>query len=249
LVCSENRPDININPKCYCPDGYFDDGTNSLCPRINLLIYKACLVQCTTCATYNNNCLACSGDKGEVYSRVWTPDCDCPFHYYSSGIPTCKSIYSSKVIVCDYVCGNCETNSDNCTTCSGNRVTTPSCPCKDEYFDVNVEMCPPCKARCATCITSKDNCLTCAGNHTKDQPICSCPNGFFENEQPACPGLSFIVNLACAVRCLTCVTSKTYCLTCEPSHTKIPAPTCLCEDGFYDNDINPPCQSNKLQIP
>jgi len=68
---------------------------------------------CTSCAT-------------TPLTRANNTDCSCSAQYYETG---------SECAICNYKCGECETNATNCTTCSDTNRSLPTCGCNATFYD------------------------------------------------------------------------------------------------------------------
>jgi hypothetical protein len=104
---------------CDCIQGYYDDGSNSLC--------LPCSYTCATCSgPQNYNCITCVS----FYNRILIPAinfngylCSCSFGYIDKGTSACAQIN------CDITCMSCkDTSNIGCLSCPLSRTLTLSSP-------------------------------------------------------------------------------------------------------------------------
>ncbi|CAD8060255.1 unnamed protein product [Paramecium primaurelia] len=188
------------NYDCSCQTGFYDDNINKQCQKCkqecetclnansctqcklgtNLIILPNCM-NCNTGFYYNNgicsrcskNCLACFGSgQSECLS--------CQTDYILNNNNECQSCMSNQFIYnntcqdCQYNCETCN-NTQQCLTCTENRINVPFCICQIGYYESNTKSCQSCSFQCSTCQTQRDNCLTCSGNR-QNPPLCTCPD-------------------------------------------------------------------------
>ncbi|KAL4494436.1 hypothetical protein ABPG72_019846 [Tetrahymena utriculariae] len=114
-----------ITPNCDCIS--FQQALQNVCQ---------CNYKCGSCSGLDSNiCKTCSSD-----SRL-LPNCDCS-QKYEEKQNQCVEIRNE--INCNYKCQSCFNTSDNCTTCSLNRVNPPLCYCEYGYEEQSDGTCSPC---------------------------------------------------------------------------------------------------------
>jgi proprotein convertase subtilisin/kexin type 5 len=134
-------------------------------------------------------------------NRVSVTNCACKPHYYETG---------SACAVCDYKCGNCENNKNECLTCShSTRSAAPNCLCKDTYYNSGTDVaCKPCVYPCKNC-TSASVCLTCETTLNRVSVTnCSCKPHYYDTGSDCA---------ICNYKCGNCQDNANNCTSC--SHT------------------------------
>jgi hypothetical protein len=78
---------------------------------------------------------------------------------------------------------------------------------------------------CATCEKTDKNCLTCSDENRDVGKGCACKDTFYNSgTNPKC--------LKCEYPCVNCTDPKT-CITCVSEASRIAAPTCACNNGWF----------------
>lgn len=127
--------------------------------------------------------------------------------------------------VCHYSCLTCSGGSTtNCTLCPSNSSrsldsNSTSCPCNSNYFDNGITVCAICAYPCLTCATNNITCTSCDSilhrTLNTSSNSCLCDSAYYEqlvNGTYVCS--------PCIATCLTCLSSSSYCLSCDVSQNR-----------------------------
>jgi proprotein convertase subtilisin/kexin type 5 len=170
------------------------------CGGILSLQNNQCLTQCL--AGYyssNNMCNACMDNCADCSSATFCSICYLPYLllYSSPTVSACLSSCPSGTIAtinpsnfsylcapCDSPCLTCQTNTDQCTSCSSPLLLTNgncsnSCPSGQFSFGGK---CVTCYPECSSCSSSDPTiCFSCSGGYFLSATAClsSCPNGTY----------------------------------------------------------------------
>ncbi|CAD8081223.1 unnamed protein product [Paramecium sonneborni] len=220
-----NRLYDSFNKKCYCRDGYFDDGTNGQC--------QTCSYRCRTCVSNLDKCLSCPLNTNRKYDSTKNT-CKCQSSFSDIGVPVCMKCHAS--------CQECQTIATFCLQCNTNKTfrldssnINNTCPCQDGYYDDGMNtVCKLCHPQCNTC-SQFQICTSCNitfGRIDKSSidKTCPCNDGFYDdNINKQCQ--------TCHYSCQTCIEKNNKCVTCNITGTyrSKGIDSCPCNAGYYDD--------------
>lgn len=183
--------------------------------------WHKCDISCSTCVTEATKCLICANNYfGKIGENFPTECFTFPLNSWF--------LNSTKWERCDITsCGNCVTNSTNCTNCA------------DGYYKKLGEnfptLCHKCGISCKKCVDSEEKCTECTSKfyrkNTENFPV-NCYDklvGWYVNEE---------LYKICDKSCHDCITTDINCLSCantyifleDKKNCFIQAPT-----GYYLN--------------
>ncbi|CAD8106981.1 unnamed protein product [Paramecium primaurelia] len=224
LECEENSLRIlnQILKICQCPDGYFDDGQNSLCQK--------CHYSCFTCSKLSTLCNECLVSSHRQLNDLIF-NCPCNQGYYDSGIQQCQK--------CHYSCLSCNTY-QNCLSCISQIVSKRvlylnQCICLPGFYDDGYSAnCQKCDYQCKTCISYSYQCTSCPQTRNLQQN-CACLNGYYDIGYDLCS--------KCDANCYRCFKSSTKCIECDIQQNRmlnLELNNCVCKYGYFE--LNGVCQ-------
>ncbi|CAD8203896.1 unnamed protein product [Paramecium pentaurelia] len=227
LSCSPSslRQHNNLLKLCNCPNGYYDDGINSICQK--------CHYSCLKCMGISTNCELCS-DISKRILDVNLLTCNCIQGYYDDGVEICKQ--------CHYSCLSCNgQGSNSCNSCLTVSTTfrvfyNKTCNCLSGYYDDGSSInCKKCQNQCLTCQTYSYQCLLCPITRHLIGQSCVCDEGYYDIGTQKCN--------ECNSNCLSCQTTSINCTSCDSTKQRvlnIQTKTCVCQNGTIE--INGICQ-------
>ena len=217
--CKRNRD--NSTPFCdNCTIGFWENSTTNF--------------ECEPC---NKNCYDCEELEScticNLYRNESTQLCECIIGYWDNNqMRDCEKCHNN--------CYDCEFP-DSCTICNKNRnFSIQLCPCDRGYWATeSMKDCEPCYKLCASCL-GPDKCLECLGlNRNQSTDFCDCNYGFYDD------GTNLQNCMPCSRVCAGCQVFD-QCKACNGTH-RLPAPSCLCEEGYFDDLVNQDCQKCPLE--
>jgi len=258
-LCSECNEDYCFD----CPEGTFSGvgGNCEDCDSSCLTCNGDLSTDCTSCE-YPKKLLDTANGKECKCPSGWTPNGDsceaptngCPLgHYLSSGV--CKE--------CSSNCSSCLGPRDSdCTSCypEDNRSllfgsSYGKCRCNEGFFEIS-GVCMSCDPKCKICNGyGVDDCLDCEDGMdlipTYGGYTCACDDThFWSNYSNSCvlPDYTWTdsngFELPCSSDCEKCIGPNDYeCSTCRSDlhliedHNTDEIGGCICEDGYFRNDI------------
>ena len=205
--------DSNNQQACVCRTGFIENA-NRQC------VQAGCsLTFCSECQTVltTNICIRCLADSNR-FLALPSQTCQC-----NSGLYDAAGICTA----CASGCAVC-TSGTTCRQCvaSATNGTNGVCNCLDGYFFATIPSrhCRLCPRACSNC-TSDTVCSACNTNYILSDRICTCPNGFFVNNNSQCT--------LCLNGCQTC-NSTTSCIACNlPLLLQETSCVSRCLPGFY----------------
>jgi hypothetical protein len=203
---------IGPNDEFVCiSSAYYDESTETC---------KLCHPNCLTCrAPGNNNCISCLSGA-HLESNICSP----PIGSYLS-----KD--GGDVKPCSTGCKTCLGSDTTCTSCNtGEILLNAACICGINHKRDASNVCIPvtCHPSCATCDDSSDNnCKSCkfTGNGYLWEGKCYCKDGYYMNTIYEC--------VPCDLKCVTCLTSSTYCTSCKVGVIWNSGNNCTCPNMQY----------------
>ncbi|CAK67807.1 unnamed protein product (macronuclear) [Paramecium tetraurelia] len=228
LECLENSLRVlnQMLKKCVCPDGYYDDGQNSLCQQ--------CHYSCYTCSKMSTLCSECKASSHRQLNDLILT-CPCNQGYFDSGVQECQK--------CHYSCLSCN-SFQNCLSCINQSVSNRvlylnSCICLPGYYDDGFSAnCKKCDYQCLTCISQSYQCTSCPQTRNLQQN-CDCLNGYYEVGYAQCS--------KCDANCFRCSKSPTQCIECNGQQNRMlnkQMSNCVCKFGYFE--LNGVCQQCNL---
>ncbi|EAS03980.2 EGF-like domain protein (macronuclear) [Tetrahymena thermophila SB210] len=257
---NSNRASLDINNKCLCNPGFYDDGVSQIClichsscktcngPNDNncqscqdgyFLVSgqcQQCDYSCQTCQNTNNFCLSCNQYLGPRTLNAANGTCLCTLNYIENQNKIC-SCTNDYCLTCNpldgFQCQSCKNNT------SWNLTSDNKCECKDQfYFDSSSNDCQNCNFPCIKCQNSSTSCTSCKNTATWQllNNTCSCKEGYYldssSQECQVCPSL-----------CSKC-DSSTQCTSCKNSSSmQLINQICECKDGYYLDISSNDCKS------
>ncbi|EAS03982.2 EGF-like domain protein (macronuclear) [Tetrahymena thermophila SB210] len=214
---NSNRASLDINNKCLCNPGFYDDGVSQICiichsscktcngPNDNncqscqdgyFLVSgqcQQCDYSCQTCQNTNNFCLSCNQSLGPRTFNAANGTCLCTLNYIENQNKIC-SCTNDYCLTCNpldgFQCQSCKNDT------SWNLTPYKKCECKDGfYLDQTSNDCKRCSFPCIKCIGSSTRCKSCKNTQTWQlvNNSCSCKVGYYldqsSQECQACPSL------------------------------------------------------------
>ncbi|KAM3127348.1 hypothetical protein pb186bvf_020548 [Paramecium bursaria] len=219
LTCS--LPLIQINNICQCPN-FTDVYINNLC----YTLFTPCHYSCLTCINnLNIGCYQCPINRIFHTISGSSKVCNCIDGYFEDVAN--RNICSQ----CHYSCLTCQITQQNCLTCSSlkfRQISSNSCPCIQNYKEVN-QICITCtNSDCLTC-DNLQNCLTCISEIKQVlNGLCICIDGYYLQDANC---------YKCHSTCLTCNGAGIkQCLSCDSSVQRvINSGMCVCQTGYQEN--------------
>jgi len=238
ITCSLNYYYLEDKPntcKKNPVNGYYLNNTKK--------IYMFCDKSCNTCFDTEKKCSLCSDN----YYPLSTDINDCrnndnfPQGYFLTNSSTDNT---TKYFPCDKSCFSCINKNNSCTVCSENYYPLEdkpeSCIIQMEngsfilsenqqgyYLDIDKKNYFFCDISCLTCNITSNHCLKCkTGYYALEDKANTCifadsSNIYFDSENKK----GYFLNLQisnffnlCDFSCLTCATSKDYCLECNENY-------------------------------
>ena len=199
-----------------------------------------CLPDCSVSSICNNNAFECDDSSGEVI-------CNCPENYFQDKNYQCVSpcdessckenekciSTSATEFECSCINNYFKDGSENCVspcsehetcegkgTCIANSLTEANCICNDQYQDNDNNL--TCELSCnSNGVCSGDKVIGC--NDITGLAICSCNDGYFQNEDYQC--VSPCNENSCGVHEI-CIANP------------LTEFTCNCSEGYINNNGN-----------
>ncbi|CAD8201720.1 unnamed protein product [Paramecium pentaurelia] len=217
--CSANKIQIfKTGNICICQDGYYKESITLSCKKCNQS-FLTCKVSPNYCLMYDafynlsldvsNRCVCSTDFYLNIYllQNVKVQQQQFSLQYFMQTMQNIDAIYF---------------DSDNLR-----------CPCKDGYYEAQLNKFSTYYLSCKTCINQSTKCLSCESTYFRilnNSNQCICLDGYDDIGIEMCQ--------QCNLYCKTCQIISTKCTSCnQTQHFRLLNKNqCICQNGYYKNN-------------